>query len=202
MKRRAIAMLLALAALLALAGCGGGNGAAEPAAESPAPEQMVELTLWTYPVGGWGNSGTLSSLIAAFNRENPNIRVSAKALTYDQGDADIEAAAENGGLPDLVLEGPERLVANWGVRGLMAPLNDLWQDEAANAIYDSVRVACHDAGTWSRPPGPGSILTKRPIPGPPTASSPPCRRCMTTAWRTWPLSTAAARAATRAPGRW
>ncbi len=145
MKRRTIAMLLALAALLALAGCGG-NDAAEPAAESPVPERYVELTLWTYPVGGWGNSGTLSSLIAAFNRENPNIRVSAKALTYDQGDADIEAAAENGGPPDLVLEGPERLVANWGARGLMAPLNDLWQEEAAGAVYDTVRVACHDAG--------------------------------------------------------
>ena len=129
----------------AAAGGGQTGGTPEPAQESAGAAGPVELTLWTYPVGGWGSSGTLSSLIAAFNRENPDIRVSAKALTYEQGDADIEQAAADGNLPDLVLEGPERLVANWAARGLMAPLNDLWQEPAAEAVYDSVRVACHDA---------------------------------------------------------
>ena len=144
--RRTAAFALALALVLTLTACGPG-GAEQPGEPTAGAEQAqtTELTLWTYPVGGWGNSGTVSSLIAAFHRDNPNIRVSVKVLDYETGDSEIEQAAQDGALPDLVLEGPERLVANWGARGLMAPLNDLWQEQAAGAIYDSVKLASHDA---------------------------------------------------------
>ena len=149
--RRITALIALLALLLALTACGG-SGQADQAQTGPVVSgegAVTQLTLWTFPVGGWGSSGTLSSMLAAFHREHPDIRVSARDLTYDDGDAIIEQAVEEGGLPDLVLEGPERLVANWGDRGLMAPLNDLWQEPAAGAIYDTVRDACHDgAGTY------------------------------------------------------
>ncbi len=39
-------------------------------------------------------------------------------------------------------KGPERLVANWGAKGLMVALADLWTDEAKEAIYPSVEAAC------------------------------------------------------------
>ena len=47
------------------------------------------------------------------------------------------------------MEGPERLVANWGKKGVMAPLNDLWTDDAKKDIYASVESACrNDAGDY------------------------------------------------------
>lgn len=104
----------------------------------------VEISLWTYPVGNWGNQSTVSSLLGGFHRMYPQYHVTVKFLNYTTGDDEIEEALAAGGGPDLVLEGPERLVANWGSRGLMVDLSDLWETEKAGQIYEEVREACHD----------------------------------------------------------
>lgn len=105
-------------------------------------EEEVELTLWTYPVGSWGNASTVAGLVADFRKAYPNIRISVKCLDYANGDSEVEEAVQNGQAPDLIFEGPERLVANWGDRGLMADLSDLWSEDNAEGIYDSVQSAC------------------------------------------------------------
>lgn len=147
--KKLLALTLALALSLTASACGGSSEPAPSAendtAQSSAEPEEVELTLWTYPVGGWGNSGTLSSLLASFHREYPNIRISVKALTYETGDSEMEEAIQNGTLPDLVLEGPERLVANWGARDLMVDLRDLWESPGAEEIYPTVREACQNS---------------------------------------------------------
>ncbi len=115
-----------------------------PAGEEPTWRNPVEISLWTYPVGGWGKKSSVSGLIADFQQEHPEIRVSIKTVDYTTGDDEVNEAIESGEMPDLIFEGPERLVANWGARGLMVPLNDLWEDPCSAEIYDSVKVACHD----------------------------------------------------------
>jgi len=60
------------------------------------------------------------------------------------GEDRVLVAIEGGSAPDLIMEGPERLVANWGAKGVMAPLNDLWTDDAKKDIYESVNSACHN----------------------------------------------------------
>ena len=45
-------------------------------------------------------------------------------------------------MPDLILEGPERLVANWGEKGWMADISDLWESDKADAVYDNIKEAC------------------------------------------------------------
>lgn len=139
-KKRAVAALCAGAMLLAC-GCA-------PKEEKPTPNgiggggEEVRLTLWTYPVGGWSTKETVSSLLSAFHNQNPDIRISIKTLDYDTGDKVVEDAIKTGELPDLVLEGPERLVANWGARGLMADISDLFEDDISKEIYPSVKEAC------------------------------------------------------------
>ena len=98
--------------------------------------------MWTYPVGDWGNAEVMDGLVAKFNEAHPEISVKIEYLDYTNGDDQINTAIEGGQAPDIVFEGPERLVANWGAKGLMVDLADLWTDEAKEAIYDSVEAAC------------------------------------------------------------
>lgn len=104
--------------------------------------EATELTLWTFPVGNWGNPAAVTGILADFQKEYPDIHISVEYLNYDSGDEKICQAVLDGSAPDLVLEGPERLVATWGEKGWMADLSDLWDSAAADAIYENVRAAC------------------------------------------------------------
>ena len=167
MKKMKTALLLGLIATLSfvMTGCGGGGGgSAAPAASSSAAEETTEeevveedgeeeatgdisasVSLWTFPIGGWGDSDTIGSLIASFNERYPNIEVTVEYLDYAEGDNKINAAIEEGKAPDIVMEGPERLVANWGAKGLMVDLSDLFNSPAAGDIYANVKAACKSA---------------------------------------------------------
>ena len=97
----------------------------------------------------WGKDETVQELISSFNAKYPDIKVTVEYLDYTNGDDQVNTAIEGGSAPDLVMEGPERLVANWGKKGVMAPLNDLWTDDAKKDIYASVESACKDdAGNY------------------------------------------------------
>ena len=158
MKKQVSALLAAGMAASLLVGCGGGaaSGSAAPAstAESTTSEaapaestddaagQAADITLWTYPIGKWGDSDSVNELLADFNAQYPDIHVTVEYLDYTNGDDQVNTAIEGGSAPDLVMEGPERLVANWGAKGLMADLSDLWTDEQKADISASVEAAC------------------------------------------------------------
>ena len=63
-------------------------------------------------------------------------------LDYTNGDDQVNTAIEGGQAPDLIMEGPERLVANWGAKGLMVDLSDILDDTDKSEIYESVLSAC------------------------------------------------------------
>ena len=158
MKKQVSALLAAGMAASLLVGCGGGaaSSSAAPAstaefttseaapAESTddAAGQAADITLWTYPIGKWGDSDSVNELLADFNAQYPDIHVTVEYLDYTNGDDQVNTAIEGGSAPDLVMEGPERLVANWGAKGLMADLSDLWTDEQKADISASVEAAC------------------------------------------------------------
>ena len=52
--KKILAMILALMMVLSLGACSVSGG------------EDVEITLWTYPIGGWGNQATVDTLIADF----------------------------------------------------------------------------------------------------------------------------------------
>lgn len=141
MKKRCVLIGILLSAVL-LSSCGTTIPSVEPESESEGAQTM-ELTLWTFPIGNWGNPTAVASMLSAFHKDYPGIHVNVEYLSYDSGDDKISQAAANGTLPDLVMEGPERLVANWGEKGWMVDLSDLWESETAGEIYDNIREACH-----------------------------------------------------------
>ena len=121
------------------------QGTEEPTPVETDPAAVTEIALWTYPIGKWGDQETVDSLLAAFNAAHPEIKVTVEYLTYADGDDKVNTAIEGNAAPDLVMEGPERLVANWGAKGKMVDLSDLWTDDVKADIYASVEAACHDA---------------------------------------------------------
>lgn len=154
--------LLVAGAMMAslLAGCGGGaSSTASSAAESTPAESAAtseaapadagdasslaaDITLATYPIGNWGSSDSVDALIASFNEKYPDIKVTVQYLDYTNGDDQVNTAIEGGQAPDVILEGPERLVANWGARGLMVDLADLWTADEKADINAAVEAAC------------------------------------------------------------
>ena len=141
MKKRIIWLCLLLS-LAFLASCGSQTPDLESGSGGDSPEDDIELVLWTFPVGNWGNPTAVSNLLVGFHKEHPNIHISVEFLDYESGDAQILQAVEDGRAPDLVFEGPERLVTGWGAQGWMASLSDLWDSPQAGTIYDNVREAC------------------------------------------------------------
>ena len=157
MKKRQIA--LGMAALLfasGLAACGAKKeetkesakeSAKETEAKADAGEEKAEdlkadLKLFTYPIGQWGKSESVDALLENFNKKYPNVHVSVEYLDYTNGDDQVNTAIEGKAAPDLIMEGPERLLANWGAKGLMVDLKDIFEDEASQDIYKNVKDAC------------------------------------------------------------
>ena len=60
--KKLMALALAAMMLLSLAGIA-------------AAKEKVSITMWTYPIGGWGKSESVDEIIAAFNEKHPNSTV-------------------------------------------------------------------------------------------------------------------------------
>ena len=117
--------------------------------EDSSSQQITELVLWTFPVGNWGNPTSVASMLADFHKNYPNINISVEYLNYDNGDEKISQAVLDNAMPNLVLEGPERLVASWGEKGWMVDLSDLWESDKSDKIYKNIKAACqHKSGAY------------------------------------------------------
>ena len=110
-----------------------------------ADDMTTEITLWTFPVGGFGDDEQVQTLIADFNAVYPNIKVNVEYLDYTNGDVQVTTAMEAKTTPDIIFEGPERLVAVYAAANALVPLDDLWTDEAMADISAGVAAACKDA---------------------------------------------------------
>ena len=132
--KKILALVLVLVMVMALGACN-----IEKQGED------VELTLWTYPIGGWGDQATVDALIASFEEANPGIKVKVEYLDYTNGDDKVNTAIEGNAAPDLIMEGPERLVANWGAKGLMVDLSDMIDATDKAEINAAALKACYTA---------------------------------------------------------
>ncbi len=145
--KKIYALICLLFSAVLMSSCGSKTQNIE--SEDDSIKEDTELVLWAFPVGNWGNPTAVGSILADFHKAHPDIHVSVEYLSYDTGDEKINQAASDGYLPDLILEGPERLVANWGENGWMVDLSDLWESDTAGTIYDNIRKACqHRNGAY------------------------------------------------------
>ena len=149
--KRILAMLVAVFMVASVAACGPAANPSSPASTpdnstpsttpDPAPADGGSITLWTYPIGNWGQEAEVKKLTDAFTAET-GIEVKVEYLAYADGDDKVNAAITGGNAPDLVMEGPERLVANWGANGHMVDLKDMLDDTDKKEIQESVLASC------------------------------------------------------------
>ena len=150
--KKILAMLLALVMVFALAACGqqaapaasNDAPAAAPAASNDTPAAapaVTELSLWTYPIGKWGDEATVKTFTDAFEAQT-GIKVNVEFLAYGgDGDNKINTAISANQAPDMVMEGPERLAVQWGVQGHMVDLSDMLDDTDKAEINPSTIAA-------------------------------------------------------------
>ena len=74
---------LTLTAAGMLAACGGGkadqsSAAADSKADTKAADGETAISLWTYPVGKWGDAATVEGIVKKFNEKQPEITVTGE----------------------------------------------------------------------------------------------------------------------------
>lgn len=147
--RLAVCILTVLSMVL-MTGCSKSDNAKSSSASSKNVSQTgsditADINFWAFPVGSWTDESAVKEVIAKFNKKYPNIKVNYQALTYETGDSMVEDAIGKSNAPDIVLEGPERLVSNWGGKGYLVNVNDMWTDDVVSDIIannTSVLAAC------------------------------------------------------------
>ena len=154
--KKFIALLLALVMVLGLAACSveqappateapKADAPAAPEAEAPAEPAgpaPVEISLWTFPVGKWGEEATVNGWISAFQTKYPHITVKVEYLDYQSGDDKLNTAIEGGQAPNLIFEGPERLIATYAAKGLLLDISDQLATDAGKQLYPSIVNTC------------------------------------------------------------
>ena len=133
--KKLLALLLALLMLLSLAGCG------KQAQEDEEPA-VIELTLWTFPAGDWGDPAAVETLLTQFNSVYPDIHVTVQCLDEATGDDKLSTAVDGGVAPDILLAQPDRLIKAWGAEGMLADLSDMWDDADKQEVNAACQSVC------------------------------------------------------------
>ena len=154
--KKLLALLLALAMVFALAACNNndepsGNETQDPGTTEseqggePSGE-AVTITIAPFNIGNFTDIAAWESLIAAFNEENPNVTIEVTPVTYQDGDQQLNNLITAGNAPDIVFEGPERIIGNYAKEGLLVSLDDLW--EGVTDVPESISSVSHLDGTY------------------------------------------------------
>ena len=134
--KKLLAFLLALTLMLSVTACG------QDAAANDDGQGAINLTLWTYPAGDWGDAAKVEDLLAQFNSVYPDTHVTVQCLDEATGDDKLSTAVDGGQAPDILLAQPDRLVKTWGAEGMLADLADLWDDGDKAEVNDACQSAC------------------------------------------------------------
>ena len=148
--KRPLAFLLAAGMTLGLAACGGNggtSGSGSSGSSGSADGSAVTLDLWAFNIGGFTEASNWDTILAAFNEQHPDITVNVTPINYQDGDQKLTSAITSNSGPDIIFEGPERIVGNYAREGLMVDLSDLWT-ESGSDIAEGISSVSQLDGTY------------------------------------------------------
>ena len=147
--KRILALAMAAAMALSITACGGGDEST-PSGSQPSGSQpsggAVTLTVASFNIGGFTDSAAWEPIIEAFNAQNPDVTIEILPVTYQDGDQQLANLIAGGNAPDVVFEGPERIIGNYANEGLLVDLSDLW--EGVTDIPESISSVSQLDGTY------------------------------------------------------
>jgi multiple sugar transport system substrate-binding protein len=124
----ASASVVALAAVLVLAGCGG----KAPSSGGGGTSSGGDLTLWTHNAGNKEELAIVNQIVSDYNATNPKAKVKLQAFPQAAYNDAVTAAATAKKLP-CILDIDAPIVPNWAWAGYLVPL-DLPQDMVAKQL--------------------------------------------------------------------
>ena len=120
--------VVALVAVLVLAGCGG----KAPSSGGGGTSSGGELTLWTHNAGNKVELAIVNQIVSDYNATNPKAKVKVQAFPQAAYNDAVTAAATAKKLP-CILDIDAPIVPNWAWAGYLVPL-DLPQDLVAKQL--------------------------------------------------------------------
>lgn len=114
----------------------------------------TEIDFWSFPnfTSDSGKEGDFErSLIAAFEKENPSIKVNFTSISFADGPGKIEEAIAAGNPPDIIYDAPGRIIV-WADKNLLEPLDDVLATEKPYIISGLLAVSAgKDRRTYMYP---------------------------------------------------
>ena len=146
--KKVLCSLVAGAALLALAACGSGGGSKTES--SSGNSGKTEITWWAFPVFTQEKAddgvGTYEkTIIEAFEKANPDIKVKLETIDFKSGPEKITTAIEAGTAPDVLFDAPGRII-QYGKNGKLADLNDLFTEDFVKDVNNENIIQASKAG--------------------------------------------------------
>ena len=150
--KRPLAFLLAAGMAIGLTACGGTGGASSSGSPSSgSASDTVQLNLWSFNIGGFTEASNWDPILTAFNAQHPEISVTVTPINYQDGDQKLTSAINSGSAPDIIFEGPERIVGNYAREGLMVDLSDLWTENGSDIAEGISSVSQLDGAYYMFP---------------------------------------------------
>ena len=117
-------------------------------------DTAAEIEFWSFPnfTSDSGVEGDFEkSLIAAFEKENPSIKVHFTLISFSDGAEKIEKAIAEGKAPDIIYDAPGRIIG-WAEKGLLEPLDDVLATEKPYITTELLTVSAgKDRRTYMYP---------------------------------------------------
>lgn len=117
-------------------------------------DTAAEIEFWSFPnfTSDTGVEGDFEkSLIAAFEKENPSIKVHFTLISFSDGAEKIEKAIAEGKAPDIIYDAPGRIIG-WAEKGLLEPLDDVLATEKPYITTELLTVSAgKDRRTYMYP---------------------------------------------------
>ena len=117
-------------------------------------DTAAEIEFWSFPnfTSDTGVEGDFEkSLIAAFEKENPSIKVHFTLISFTDGAEKIEKAIAEGKAPDIIYDAPGRIIG-WAGKGLLEPLDDVLATEKPYITTELLTVSAgKDRRTYMYP---------------------------------------------------
>lgn len=147
--KKFLRLFLTSAAVLSLAACGS-SSSSEKTDTAESSSDVTEITWWAFPVFTQENAddgvGTYeASIIEAFEKANPDIKVKLETIDFTSGPEKITTAIEAGTAPDVLFDAPGRIIT-YGKSGKLAELDYLFTDDFIKDVNNDNLIQASKAG--------------------------------------------------------